>query len=275
MATSRAWPETARYAVLTALAIVTFGPLLFTLMTSVKNNEQFDYHFWTPALPLHLENYALAWQQIRVYMINSVVVTGTSIALTLAVSACAAYAFGRGRFPGRSTLFYAVIGLMMFPGVLLLIPTFRLVQQMGLLNTVAVLVLPYAAHQQIISIFIMRSFFASMPEELFEAARMDGASEIQNFRLIALPLALPILGAIATITLISSWNDYIWPLLTITEPGLRTITLGLTFFAVGEFQTAYGPLMAGFVLAALPLVVLFSLFMRMFIDGMTAGAVKM
>jgi ABC-type glycerol-3-phosphate transport system permease component len=269
------WTEPVKYALLVFLALLTFGPLLFTLMTSFKDNEQFDYHFWTPTLPLHAGNYLLAWDQIRRYMLNSVVVTASSIALTVAVSACAAYAFGRGRFPGRGLLFYAVIGLMMFPGVLLLIPTFRLVQQMGMLNTLWVLILPYAAHQQIISIFIMRSFFATMPEELFEAARMDGASEVQNFRLIALPLALPILGAIATITLISSWNDYIWPLLTITEASLRTITLGLTFFAVGEFQTAYGPLMAGYVIAALPLIVLFSLFMRMFIDGMTAGAVKM
>jgi len=266
--------ESVKHALLVLFVFLTFFPFWFMVMTSFKSNSQFYRNFWWPAFPLHPENYELAWRLSRNSFLNTTVVTVASVAGTLVVSAMAAYAFGRGRFPGRDALFLGVIGLMMFPGVLTLVPRFHIARVLRLFNTYWVLILPYIAGGQIMAIFIIRTFFAQLPEELFEAARMDGATEWQAFYRIALPMSKSILAVIAILNTLSSWNDYIWPVLTLTQPELRTVTVALTYLT-GSFRTAYGALMAGYTLAALPLIILFVLFMRTFVEGMAAGAIKM
>lgn len=123
-------------------------------------------------------------------------------------------------------------------------------------------------------IFILRSFFASLPEEIFESARIDGASEFVAYRKILLPLSKPILATVAIIEVLSSWNDYVWPLVTISDQKLRTVTVGLAYFR-SEFGIALGDLMAGNVLASVPLVILFCVATRYFVEGLSSGALKM
>jgi ABC-type glycerol-3-phosphate transport system permease component len=143
----------------------------------------------------------------------------------------------------------------------------------GLLNSHLALVLPYLAGGQVFAIFILRSFLAALPEELFEAARLDGASELQLYARIAMPLCRPIIGTIAVMTTLSSWNDYVWPLIVLSDDTRKTLSIGLAFFR-GAYATTYGPLFAGYVIASLPLLVLFLLTMRAFIAGLTSGAIK-
>ena len=153
--------------VLAALVLMTFYPFVFMLMTSLKSLKQYYANFWLPAWPVHLENYTQAWQGIAPYMLNSIVVTVASTVGVVVVSCLAAFAFARMSFPGREILYYLVIFLLMVPAVLTLVPTFLLIKNVGLMDTLWALILPYIAAGQVLSIFIMRSFFASLPEELF------------------------------------------------------------------------------------------------------------
>lgn len=260
--------------VLGFLVFFTFYLLVFLFITSFKDIFQFVYHFWGVTFPLHFSNYVDAWGQVYPYLLNSAVVSISSLAGVLILASLSAYAFARFSFPGKEILFFAIISLLMIPWILTLIPRFLLVRDLGLLNTRWALILNYVAGGQIFAIFILRSFFASLPEEFFEAARIDGASEIQCFVKILLPLSKPILITIAIMNLINTWNNYIWPLVTLSDDKLWTIPLGLFAFQ-GRYATLWGPLFAGYLIASIPLIVLFFFTMRYFIAGLSSGALKM
>jgi len=259
--------------VLAVLVLLTFYPFVFMIMTSFKSLKQYYANVWLPAWPVHLENYAQAWQAVAPYMLNSIVVTVASTIGVVVVSCLAAFAFARMSFPGREILYYLVIFLLMVPAVLTLVPTFLLIKNVGLMDTLWALILPYIAAGQVLAIFIMRSFFASLPEELFEAARVDGASEFWVFLNIAVPLVRPVLVTIAILQVLSSWNDYLWPFLVLKSDALKTLVVGLVGFE-GRFTTNYGPLMAGYAIASIPLLILFFVAMRSFIEGLSQGALK-
>jgi ABC-type glycerol-3-phosphate transport system permease component len=259
--------------VLAVLVLLTFYPFVFMIMTSFKSLKQYYANVWLPAWPVHLENYAQAWQAVAPYMLNSIVVTVASTIGVVVVSCLAAFAFARMSFPGREILYYLVIFLLMVPAVLTLVPTFLLIKNVGLMDTLWALILPYIAAGQVLAIFIMRSFFASLPEELFEAARVDGASEFWVFLNIAVPLVRPVLVTIAILQVLSSWNDYLWPFLVLKSDTLKTLVVGLVGFE-GRFTTNYGPLMAGYAIASIPLLILFFVAMRSFIEGLSQGALK-
>jgi ABC-type glycerol-3-phosphate transport system permease component len=227
-----------------------------------------------PVLPFHFENYLIALRQLRIYFLNSVVVTSASVAGIIVVSSLAAFAFARYSFVGKATLFYAIISMLMVPAVLTLVPRFVWIKRLGLLNTHWALVLPYIAGGQVFAIYLMRSFFASLPQELFDSAEVDGAGMFQTFLLIALPLCKPVVSIIAVMNALSTWNDFIWPLVTLFDNSKRTVTVGLQYFQ-GQYHTNYGPLFAGYIIASVPLLVLFAFAMRPFVAGLTSGAIKM
>jgi multiple sugar transport system permease protein/raffinose/stachyose/melibiose transport system permease protein len=191
------------------------------------------------------------------------------------VASVSVFVFARFNFPGREFLFFAVLALLMIPGVLTLVPAFLLIKSFGLLNTYWALILPYVSGGQIFAIFILRSFIASLPEELFESARLDGASTLQLFANIAVPLSKPTLVTIAIMNILGTWNDYIWPLVTIPDGRRWTISVGVVTFSnqYGGLES-WGPMFAGFVIASMPLIILFLFTMRYFIAGLTSGAIK-
>jgi len=270
----RVWREDGwRHGLLLAFLVLTFFPFAFMLLTSLKDNNQFYNAFWALPKPLEWGNYVTAWDQIKQYILNSVIVSTLSVIGVLTVASLAAYVFARYRFPGSTALFYAILALFMFPGVLSLTSSFMWVKQLGLMNTKAALVLPYIAGGQVFAIFILRSFIAALPEELFEAARIDGAGEFRVFTTLALPLCRPILGTIAIMNLMSTWNDYVWPLIVLSDDANKTLAIGLAAFQ-GVNNTLYGPLMAGYTIASLPLLVLFLLAMKQFMGGLMSGAIK-
>ncbi|MCL6429491.1 MAG: carbohydrate ABC transporter permease [Anaerolineae bacterium] len=256
-------------------AILTFYPFFFMAMTSFKATPDFQHNFWGLPQWIQLSNYSDAWMRIRGYVVNSLVVSTTSAAGVLCIGSISAFVFARFHFPGREVLFLMLLALLMIPGILTLVPAFLLVKNLGLMNTYGALILPYIAGGQIFAIFIMRSFFASLPEELFESARIDGAHTFHLYSKICLPLSKPILVTIAIMNILSTWNDYIWPLVTIADGRLWTVSVGIVSFGSQYMGTeSWGPMYAGYVLASLPLIVLFIFTMRYFIAGLTSGAIK-
>lgn len=258
---------------LLVLAIFTFYPFVFLLMSSFKDPDQFMHSFWLPAFPPHLDNYLLAAQVTLPYLKNSLIVTLASLVGVVLLSTVSAYVFARYPFPGREIFFMAVIVLLMVPGVLMLIPQFLLSKQLGLLNTYWALILFAIANGQVFGIFIMRSFFATLPKELFEAARIDGASEIDAFIHIAVPLSSAIMVTIAILDTITTWNDYIWPLVVLQDEAIKTFPLGLINFQ-NALRVNYGVQFAAYVIASLPLIVLLMFTMRYFVRGLTSGAIR-
>lgn len=269
----RSFQQTSLITVLGVLVVLMFYPFYFMVQTSLKDNSEFALDFWAPAAPFHWDNYAVAFPIIWHYILNSVIVVGLSTAGVIVVATLAAYAFARVRLPAREFLYYALIVMMMIPSVLTLVPLFVLIRNFGLIGNYVGVILPYIAGGEILAIFILRAFFASLPEELFEAARIDGATELQVFLRIALPLVRPAMAAIAILQVLLNWNDYVLPLLVLTDDSVKTLVLGLVAFQ-SRYVTNYGPQMAGYTIGAVPLLVLFSLGMRQFITGLTAGALK-
>ena len=249
-------------------------PLVFTLFVSLKNQSQFDYHRWGLTFPLRYQNFGIAYSMIWRYLLNTVFVDVTATTATVLICSLSAYIFARHRFPGKELLFYMIISLLMIPGVLQLIPAFVLVKDLGLLNTYWVLILPWTSGGQAFGIFLLRSFFAGIPEELFEAARIDGGNELQILRTIGVPLCLPIMATLAVINLIGHWNDYIWPLVTINNPDKQIIGVGIWRLTQTMMETAPTPVFAAYIITAVPVIVLFALANRVYVEGLLSGALK-
>jgi ABC-type glycerol-3-phosphate transport system permease component len=206
-------------------------------------------------------------------MLNSLVICGVTVVGVILLSCVSAFIFARYEFPGKKALFMVILGFLMMPGILILIPQFVLVVRLGLNGTYWAAILPYVAFGQIIAIFILRSFIEGIPKDLFDSATMDGARPATAFRHIVIPLAKPIITSLALMNFLANWNDFIWPLLVLSREKTKTITVGLYAFTDVQ-QIQYGVLFAGFIIASVPLIILFSLNMRFFIRGMTAGAIK-
>jgi ABC-type glycerol-3-phosphate transport system permease component len=191
----------------------------------------------------------------------------------LLVSSLSAYVFARMHFRFKTPIYYAILSLMMVPGVLTLVPSVILVRQLGLFNTYGALILPAIAGSQVFAIFILRGFFAGLPEDYFAAARVDGATELQCYWYIALPLSKPIMATIAIMVGVGVWNDYVWPLLVASDESLRTVSVGLQFFRT-SYRVDIGELMAGNVLASIPLIILFAFASGTFVKGLSTGGIK-
>ena len=259
--------------VLIALGILTFFPLVLVVITSFKSNTQFYHNFWLPELPLHLGNYSSAFRIIWRYIVNSVIYSGSTICLIAVIASVAGYVFARFRFPFKTVIFLGFITLIMVPGVLTLAPRFVLVRDFGMVNTPFALISVWVSGGLVLSTWLMRSYFESLPQELFDAAYVDGAAEWQVFIYVSVPLARPMLATVAMTTLISTWNDLIWPLVTITDKDKMPLALGVMQFS-SDFETDWGTLFAGYVISSIPLLCVFAVAMRQFISGLTSGSIK-
>jgi ABC-type glycerol-3-phosphate transport system permease component len=265
------WPL---QAALTFLAFLTYVPLAFTVINSLKDNTQFFTQFWLPALPFHTENYVKAWPAMGRSIANSFVYSVPTLILVLVISGLTGYAFARYRFPGREVIFFAILALIMLPGILLVIPMFSEVVAFGwgktFLTTVLGIVLPWTSVEIVFGMFLMRTFFEALPQEYFEAARLDGAGELTLLFYIAVPLALPALGTLAILDLLFSWNDIIWPIIAIFDTERLPVSVGVLTFS-SQYGTDYGATFASYVIASIPLVVIFALTSRRFMQGLQGG----
>jgi ABC-type glycerol-3-phosphate transport system permease component len=267
------WGEMLAAIVLAMLLAVSLLPFVMMLLLSLKTNADIFTRFWGLPQPARWDFYREAAVALKGYLLNTLIVTVVVVPGVLLLSSLSGYALSRLTFRGRDAVFALILALLVVPGILTLIPTYALVQGMGLLNTRWALILPYLAGGQVLGVVLCRTFFASLPDELFEAMRLDGAGDLQIYRHLALPLSLPTLATIAIMSTLGIYNDYIWPLVTISDSSLQTFTVGVTRFA-GEFNLDYGPTLAGYVIGSLPLIVLFAVGMRAFVQGVTSGALK-
>jgi len=257
--------------VILALSFVTIALMIFL---SLKDNGQIYGRFWSLPDPARWENYRDGWITMRRYIFNSLLYSLASVVGVVFLSSLSGYVFARHHFPGKEIIYVVILALLMVPGILTLIPTFVLVRQLGLINTPWALILPWTAGGQIFGILLCRSFFATLPQELFDAAKVDGASDFEQYFRIALPLSWPILVTLAIMHLVGSYNDFIWPLLAISDQNIQVVTVGLTQFR-NEFGTVnWGPRMAAYAVSSVPLVILFAFGMRFYVRGLTSGAVK-
>lgn len=260
--------------ILSIIMVLSFATIALMIFLSLKDNGQIYGRFWSLPDPVRWENYRDGWLTMRRFIFNSLVYSIASVIGVVFLSSLSGYVFARHRFPGKELIYILILALLMIPGILTLIPTFVLVRQMGLINTPWALILPWTAGGQIFGILLCRSFFATLPQDLFDAAKVDGASEFEQYIRIALPLSWPIMVTLAIMHLVGSYNDFIWPLLAISDQNLQVVTVGLTQFR-NEFGTVtWGPRMAAYAVSSIPLVLLFAAGMRFYVRGLTSGAVK-
>jgi ABC-type glycerol-3-phosphate transport system permease component len=260
--------------VLLILLILTLVPIVLMIVFSLKDNGQIYGRFWALPNPVRWHNYIDGYLVMWRYIVNTLVSSITSVVAVVLLSSLSGYVFARHRFPFKEPIYLIILSLLMIPGVLTLIPAFILVKQLGLLNTPWVLILPWTAGGQVFGILLCRSFFATLPQELFDAGRIDGASEFALYWRLALPLSWPILVTLAIMHLISTYNDFIWPLITVTSAEVQVVSVGLTQFTSQFGVTDWGPRMAAYTVATIPLVILFVFGMRYYVRGITSGAIK-
>ncbi len=269
---SRDW---GRAGVLALLGFLTFIPLIMLLQLSFKSEQQMADAMWLPSLPPHVENYVRAFRLMAPSILNSMLYVVGAVGISIVCSAMCGYAMARYPFPGRDFFYMAILSLMMIPGVLTLIPRFVETVQLRLNNTFWGVWLPLAAGTQPLQVIVLRTFFASVPEELFEAARLDGATELTMLGRIAIPLAKPILTTLIVLQVNSVWSEFIWPMMVMARPARWPAALAVLNLSQKYGASDPGAQFAGYVLVGLPLLILFSLSSRAFIRGLTSGALKM
>jgi ABC-type glycerol-3-phosphate transport system permease component len=265
--------KTAIYLVLLVIAVIEAFPLVWMLLTSVKNQREVFNSFLPQSVDL--SNFQRVWvaMDLPIHLFNSLYVTTLTVAIVVAAATLAGYAFARYNFKGRDLLFYLFIGAMMIPGQAILIPMFQFLKAIGLLNTLTGLSLSYLGGGTAFAIFLMRAFFLSLPRELGDAGRIDGASELGVFWYIYLPLARAGIATVVIIQSLAVWNEFMFSTTFISSPELKTIQSAL-FQAVGRYSTDYTALSSGLILALLPIVVVYLVLQKQFIAGLTAGALK-
>ena len=208
-----------------------------------------------------------------VYMVNSLIVAGLSTLITLTLAVPAAYAFFRLAFPGRETLYRIILLAYAFPSIVVLIPLFGMFARLGLIDTLTALVVVNVAFALPFSIWMLRSFFASVPKEIEEAAVMDGAPPTVILRRIMIPLIAPGIASVGIFAFISAWTEYVFASVLILSDVKRTVPVGFSGI-IGQYQIDWGLLLSGASLAVLPVVILFAFVGRWFVSGLTEGAVK-
>lgn len=255
------------------IALMLF-PLIVCVMGSFKDLNQIMDNFFGFSWPLHFENYAPAWEYIYPYYINSLVYAAGSVILDVTLAVLAGYAFAKLRFPMRKPLFMFIFAKMFLPGVMNLVPSFLLAKSLGILNTPFVIIFFSAGASMPYWVFVMKTFTEGIPNDLFQSMRLDGASEVTIILRLAFPMLLPMVALMAMRVTLSVWNDFVWPLVTLTDQDMRTVTIAL-YRLRDTAGIRFGYLFAGYTLGMLPLVVLFMFCMKGFVKGLTAGSIKM
>jgi multiple sugar transport system permease protein len=266
---------------LLALAVLWLAPIAWVVVTSLKLSENIvrlppEWIPW-PATSAHYQE--VLWSSSRTARIgrafvNSLVVALGSVLVVLSTSAMAAYPLARMRFPGRDLIFGVLVGSLMIPNAVLLVPQYVLTQRIGWLSTYQGMIVPEAAMVFAFGVFLLRQFFLTMPRELEDAALIDGAGPWQVFSRIILPLSQPVLAALAIFAFRSAWNDFLWPLIAVNKPEMFPLPVALALLRNAYSSESYGPIMAGAALSALPLLVVFIVANRRIVEGVRLSGLK-
>ncbi len=262
------------YLILSTGLLMMIGPFLWMISTSFKTTDavlQIPPQ-WIPNNPT-MNNYLRLFSEFNFYrpFINSVIVSVTIPVLSLLVCSMAGYAFAKFEFPFKRVLFLTVLGTLMVPTQITMIPVFLLLKRLGMLNSYRGLILPGIATA--FNIFFLRQFIQSIPEELLEAARIDGAGEFFIFFKIVIPLTKPALAALGIFSFTGAWNQFLWPLIIATSETMYTLPVAISNLT-GQFSSAFGLQMAASVMATLPIIIIFLFAQKYFIRGITLSGLK-
>jgi multiple sugar transport system permease protein len=263
------------------LALVWLLPIVWVVVTSLKLTADIVKlpPEWIP-WPVTAEHYhevllgSSRTARIGRAFVNSIVVALGTVAIVVVTSAMTAYPLARMRFPGRNLVFTLVIGSLMIPNAVVLVPQYVLVQRLGWLSTYQGLIVPEAAMTFAFGVFLLRQFFLTMPGELEDAARIDGANAWQVFTRVVLPLSQPVLAALAIFAFRSAWNDFLWPLIAVNKPEMFPLPVALALLRSAYSSESYGPIMAGAALSAVPLLVVFVVANRRIVEGVRLSGLK-
>lgn len=267
------WLVAGRQAFLAAFALFAVLPGIFTIFASFKN--LFDFYNSPLAFPAvwRWENYVSVWREAGIprAALNSLVVVAVTVPIAMAVACCAAYGLARFRFRGSDAVYYLFLLGLIIPGQLTILPVVLLDKNLGLINTYGGLILPYLGGHMPFDVFLLTGFLRTLPAELHDAGLIDGATELQVFARIMVPLLRPALATIAILNTVSIWNDFFFPL--IVSPKIPMLQVGV-YNLLGVYSTNWGEIFAGVVVAAFPLIVAYLALTKQFIAGLSAGAVK-
>jgi len=267
----RAWI----YAVLGIGLVLVLTPFAWMALSSVKPESEVRSvpPTWWPQT-FTLENFDELFTRLDFpqFFANSVIVAVAVTLGNLVFCSMLGYAFAKIDFWGRRGLFRLVLGTLMIPGMVTLVPLFVLVSNLGMVNTYWGLILPFLAGP--FGVFLMRQFISSLPDELIDAARVDGAGELRIFARVVLPLCKPALATLGILTFLASWNNFLWPLVVASTEDKYTLPVALALYSVGQNQTQYGLLLAGAVVVVVPVIVVFLALQRHFVQGLATTGLK-
>ena len=262
------------YIVLIVLALMIILPLVWMLLTSFKTDADAVRNPYSLPDPFSLDAYltlASGQQPILLWLWNSFAAASVQTILILVTASMGAYALARMDFVGKKIVFGVIISTLLVPPVVFLIPNYLIVQNFGWLDTILAITVPGAAGA--FGIFFLRQFFVGLPIEIEEAARIDGAGEFRIFLQVVLPLARPALATLAVLSFLNNWNDFLWPVYVLLSPENMTLQPGLSMLQ-GAYRTHFGIVMAGAVVASVPVLILFGFAQRQIVDSVAGAAVK-
>jgi ABC-type glycerol-3-phosphate transport system permease component len=266
--------QAAIYGVLVLFAVLCLVPLVWLMVSAFKANADFQaYAFAPPLARLTTANFPSLFRQMPFmrFMMNSFFVAGATVMLQLFFSSLGGFALAKYRFAGKRAVMGVMLATMMIPGPVLLAPMYELIYHMRLIDSHLGLIVPGMVN--VFGMFLFRQAMLTLPDEMLQAARMDGCNEFQIFWHVVLPVSRPIVGAFCLIAFMGTWNSFLWPQIILQTSARFTLPIGLNQM-VGVYEADYGALMSGTLLAVLPVVVLFFILQKEFIAGLTKGAVK-
>ena len=268
-----------RYVVLISVSLFTLMPLIWTFSTSITTDTGIETYKIVPRT-VTLENYTAAWNYPGLFdknvtlgtmFLNSILVAGLITLASLLFDSMAGFALARKEFYGKTLLFWTALSTLMIPFYVIVIPLYLIILRMGLINTYTSMIIPFMSSG--FGVFMFRQTFFSIPLELEEAARMDGARDLYIYWKVMMPLVKPTIATMAILKVLWSWNMFFWPLLVIQDYSKMPINLGLTVFR-GHNITRWGLMSAGMIIATIPVLILFLSLQKWYIQGLTSGAVK-
>nr|WP_223592551.1 carbohydrate ABC transporter permease [Neobacillus bataviensis] len=262
------------YLALSVLVCIFIFPVIWVVLSSIKDST--ELYSWPPKfIPDHptFENFIAAFEKgnFGTYFLNSTFVTVTATVLTLIINTMAGYALAKYRFKGDTWLLIGFISTLMIPLEVIMTPIFSVISKLGLYNSLWGIIIPPAATPT--GVFLIRQYLLTVPDELIEAARIDGAGEWKIFWKLIVPIAKPIISVLAIFSFMWRWDDFIWPLIVISDPTKYTVQLALSNF-IGEFNVDWGSLLAMSVVTMIPVLIVFLIFQKQFIQGMATSGMK-
>jgi multiple sugar transport system permease protein len=267
--------------IMVACAVLWLLPAVWVFVTSLKLTQNIvrlppEWIPWPATLAHYVEVLFSSSRTARIgrAFLNSTIVSLGTVALVLLTAAMAAYPLARMRFPGRDVIFVLFVGSLMIPNAVVLVPQYMLTERLGWLSTYQGLIVPEAAMTFAFGVFLLRQFFLTLPAELEDAARIDGAGPWRIFTRIVLPLSQPVLGALAIFAFRSAWNDFLWPLIAVNKPDMFPLPVALALLRSAYSSESYGPIMAGATLSALPLLIVFLVANRRIVEGVRVSGLK-